>query len=551
MTKGMLYKTIFILSIIVISVLLILPTMGTKQMEIRLADSATAENIETIKNKFSGGGYTLAENGMVIIVSGTNITDAIMNELKNFQGISDVKILKHWVERVFLAKKINLGLDLQGGMYLSLQANFAGIEQKLGRTLTEADKTEITQQALELLRNRIDKFGVSEPSIRPRGNEAIEIQLPGVKDPAGVKKAIGTTGSLEYRLVDDKYSDAASVWFKENFRDKQIPDDPVQQKMLLAEISKTIALPDTMELLFYWERDKNTGTVKPAYPIALLREIAVKGTDIKEAVVDRDEMQQIVVSFKTTPEGASKFAQATAPENKGKRLAIVLDEKVRNAPHINETISSGSGNISGGFSYDEAMTLARIIKEGALPVDFKIVEERTVGPSLGQDSIEAGVKAFAIGLLGIFLFALVYYKLGGLIADIGLIINIIFTLAILSLLGFTITLPGIAGFLLSVAMAVDANVIIYERIKEELRKGKSIRIAIINGFDRAFWTIFDSNLTTLFAAFILFQYGTGSIKGFAVTLFVGIIVSMFVALYVTRFVYELISLNKKMNKLSL
>lgn len=551
MTKGMLYKTIFILSIIVISVLLILPTMGTKQMEIRLADSATAENIETIKNKFSGGGYTLTENGMVIIVSGTNITDAIMNELKNFQGISDVKILKHWVERVFLAKKINLGLDLQGGMYLSLQANFAGIEQKLGRTLTEADKTEITQQALELLRNRIDKFGVSEPSIRPRGNEAIEIQLPGVKDPAGVKKAIGTTGSLEYRLVDDKYSDAASVWFKENFRDKQIPDDPVQQKMLLAEISKTIALPDTMELLFYWERDKNTGTVKPAYPIALLREIAVKGTDIKEAVVDRDEMQQIVVSFKTTPEGASKFAQATAPENKGKRLAIVLDEKVRNAPHINETISSGSGNISGGFSYDEAMTLARIIKEGALPVDLKIVEERTVGPSLGQDSIEAGVKAFAIGLLGIFLFALVYYKLGGLIADIGLIINIIFTLAILSLLGFTITLPGIAGFLLSVAMAVDANVIIYERIKEELRKGKSIRIAIINGFDRAFWTIFDSNLTTLLAAFILFQYGTGLIKGFAVTLFVGIIVSMFVALYVTRFVYELISLNKKMNKLSL
>ena len=229
----------------------------------------------------------------------------------------------------------------------------------------------------------------------------------------------------------------------------------------------------------------------------------------------------------------------------------MLDEKVRNAPHINETISSGSGNISGGFSYDEAMTLARIIKEGALPVDLKIVEERTVGPSLGQDSIEAGVKAFAIGLLGIFLFALVYYKLGGLIADIGLIINIIFTLAILSLLGFTITLPGIAGFLLSVAMAVDANVIIYERIKEELRKGKSIRIAIINGFDRAFWTIFDSNLTTLLAAFILFQYGTGPIRGFAVTLFVGIIVSMFVALYVTRFVYELISLNKKMNKLSL
>lgn len=551
MTKGMFYKTIFIISLIAISVLLILPTLGTKQMEIRLTDASTAENVETIKKKFAEGGYKITENGRLIIVEGTNITDAIMNEMKTFQGVADAKILKHWVERVFLAKKINLGLDLQGGMYLSLQANYAGIEKKIGRQLTESDKTEITQQALELLRNRIDKFGVSEPSIRPRGNEAIEIQLPGVKDPSGVKKAIGTTGSLEYRLVDDKYTEAAAVWFTNNYKDKQISDDPDAQKMLLDEISKAVALPDTMELLFFWDRDKITGAVKPAYPMVLLKEIAVKGTDIKEATVDRDEMQQIVVAFKTTPEGASKFAMATAPENKGKRLAIVLDNKIRNAPHINETISSGSGNISGGFSYDEAMTLARIIKEGALPVDLKIVEERTVGPSLGQDSIEAGVKAFAIGLIGIFIFALVYYKLGGLFADIGLILNIIFTLAILSLLGFTLTLPGIAGFLLSVAMAVDANVIIYERIKEELKKGKSIRIAIINGFERAFWTIFDSNLTTLLAAFILFQYGTGPIKGFAVTLFVGIIVSMFVALYVTRFVYELISLNKKMKKLSL
>lgn len=551
MTKGMVYKSIFILLLIAFAVLLILPTVGTKKMEIRLGDTATTEDIETVKKRFASGSYELVMNDKIITVSGTNITDAIMNEVKIYSGVADVKLLKHWVETAFLAKKINLGLDLQGGMYLVLQANFEGIQAKIGRELTEKDKNEITQQALELLRNRIDKFGVSEPSIRPRGNDAIEIQLPGVKDPAGVKKAIGTTGSLEYRLVDDKYTAMASAWFAQNYKGKTLPENYDELKLVIAEISKAIALPDTMETLFFYNRNKDTGAVLPDYPIVLQKEISLNGTDIQEATVDRDEYGQVVVVFKTTADGATKFAKATSEPNHGKKLAIVLDNKVRNAPNIKETIASGSGNISGGFAYEEALTLARIIKEGALPVDLKIVEERTVGPSLGQDSIESGVKAFMVGIIGIMIFAIGYYKMGGVFANLGLILNMIFTIAILSLLGFTLTVPGIAGFLLSVAMAVDANVIIYERIKEELRKGKSIRIAIENGFDRAFWTIFDSNLTTMLAAFILFQYGTGPIKGFAVTLFVGIIVSMFVALYLTRFVYELLSLNKKMKKLSI
>jgi len=551
MTKGMVYKSIFILLLIAFAVLLILPTVGTKKMEIRLSDTATSEDIETVKKRFPSGSYDLLINDKIITVSGTNITDAIMNEVKIYTGVADVKLLKHWVETAFLAKKINLGLDLQGGMYLVLQANFEGIQAKIGRQLTEKDKNEITQQALELLRNRIDKFGVSEPSIRPRGNDAIEIQLPGVKDPAGVKKAIGTTGSLEYRLVDDKYTAMASAWFAQNYKDKKLPENQDEYKVILSEISKAISLPDTLETLFFYNRNKNTGAVVPEYPIVLQKEISLNGTDIQEATVDKDEYGQVVVVFKTTSDGAVKFAKATSEPNHGKKLAIVLDNKVRNAPNIKETIGSGSGNISGGFAYEEALTLARIIKEGALPVDLKIVEERTVGPSLGQDSIESGVKAFMVGIIGIMIFAIGYYRMGGVFANLGLILNMIFTIAILSLLGFTLTVPGIAGFLLSVAMAVDANVIIYERIKEELKKGKSIRIAIENGFDRAFWTIFDSNLTTLLAAFILFQYGTGPVKGFAVTLFVGIIVSMFVALYLTRFVYELLSLNKKMKKLSI
>lgn len=551
MTRGMVYKSIFILLLIAFAVLLIIPTVGTKKMEIRLNASATSENIEEIKKRFASGSYQLTVNEKIVIVSGTNITDAIMNELKIFPGVADVKLLKHWVEKAFLAKKINLGLDLQGGMYLVLQANFEGIQAKLGRALTEKDKNEITQQALELIRNRIDKFGVSEPSIRPRGNDAIEIQLPGVKDPSGVKKAIGTTGSLEYRLVDDKFTAVASSYFAKNYKGKPLPDSFDELRVITAEISKGINLPDTLEILFHYNRDKETGVVKPEYPIVLQKEISLMGTDINEATVDRDDYGQVVVLFKTTSEGAAKFAKATSEPNHGKKLAIVLDNKVRNAPNIKETIASGSGSISGGFSYEEAMTLARIIKEGALPVDLRIIEERTVGPSLGQDSIEAGVKAFIVGIIGIMVFAIGYYKMGGVFANVGLILNMVFTLAILSLLGFTLTVPGIAGFLLSVAMAVDANVIIYERIKEELKKGKSIRTAIENGFDRAFWTIFDSNLTTILAAFILFQYGTGPIKGFAVTLFVGIIVSMFVALYLTRFIYELLSLNKKMKKLSI
>ncbi|HOP29271.1 MAG TPA: protein translocase subunit SecD [Spirochaetota bacterium] len=549
MSRGMIYKLFFIVFLIVFSSLLILPTVGTKKMEIKFSATSTAEDIEFVKKRFSTGGYELSLSEQSLIVSGRNITDAIMNEVRIYKGVADAKLLKHWVETTFLAKKINLGLDLQGGMHLVLQANFEGIQKKIGRELTEKDKNEIAQQALELLRNRIDKFGVSEPSIRPRGNEAIEIQLPGVKDPSGVKKAIGTTGSLEYRLVDDKYTAMAASWMGQNYKEKNLPENYDELKLVIDEISKGISLPENLETLFFYKRDKDTGAIIPDYPIVLEKQVSLLGTDIQEATVDRDEYGQVVVVFKTTADGAVKFAEATSEKNHGRKLAIILDNKVRNAPNIKETIGSGSGNISGGFTYEEALTLARIIKEGALPVDLKIIEERTVGPTLGQDSIEAGIKAFALGIVIIMIFMIAYYKVAGLIADIGLILNMIFMLATLSLLGFTLTLPGIAGFLLTMGMAVDANVIIYERIKEEIKKGKSVRMAIVAGFDRAFWTIFDSNLTTLLAAFILFQFGTGPIKGFAVTLFIGILASMFVALYVTRFTYEIISLNKKIKKL--
>jgi preprotein translocase subunit SecD len=513
---------------------------------------------EDLKKRFPSSDYTITEEEASYVISGTNLTDAVMNEIRIFPGVANVTILPHWAEDSLLAKKINLGLDLQGGMHLVMRANFEKIERKTKETLTEKDKNEITQQALELIRNRIDKFGVSEPSIRPRGTEAIEIQLPGVKDPKGVKKAIGTTGRVEYRLVDDNFSQKISESLAKIVEDKKkedenytLPTDPKSLQEIIAKVSKEVKLPDNLEALLYYIRDKETKKIKPGYPLVLEKKVALAGNDINKAWVGQDEYGSLAVHFTTTAEGATKFSQVTSKDNHGKRLAIVIDDKIRSAPSISVQITSGKALINGDFTQDEVKTIARIIKEGALPVDLKVIEERTVGPSLGQDSIESGIKAILVGLIGVLIFMIIYYKVGGLISGIGLILNIIFMLAILSWLGFTLTLPGIAGFILTVGMAVDANVIIYERIKEELRNEKSIRMSITQGFDKAFWTIFDANLTTLIAAFILSQFGTGPIKGFAVTLFIGILSSMFVALYITKFIYEIISLKKNLTKLSI
>jgi preprotein translocase subunit SecD len=547
----MIYKLIFILLIIAFSVTLILPTFGEKEMQIRLDPAATAEQIGFIKKRFVSENYKIEEKDGSLIISGRNLTDAIMNEVKVFPGVKEAKILKHWAERFVLAKKINLGLDLQGGMQLVMMADFDKIEKKTGKKLNEKEKGDITNQALELIRNRIDRFGVSEPSIRPKGNEAIEIQLPGVKDPDGVKKAIGTTGRVEYRLVDDKHSKLATDWIANNYKSKTLPVDRNEGNELLQKISDGIKIPNNLEILYYYMKNRESNVILPGYPIVLEKAVGLAGSDIKRAWVGHDEYGGLAVHFATTPEGAAKFAEVTSEKNKGRRLAIIIDDKVRSAPAINSQISGGQAQITGDFSIEEVNTLARIIQEGALPVDLKIVEERTVGPSLGQDSIESGMKAAMVGFFGVVLFMIVYYKLSGFIADLGLILTTIFQIALLSWLGFTLTLPGIAGIILNFGMAVDANVIIFERIKEEIRSGKSLRMSVVNGFKRAFWAIFDSNITTMLAAFILFQFGTGPIKGFAVTLFIGILTSMFSALYITRFLFELVSMSRKIKKLSI
>jgi len=549
--RGLLYKAIFIICIVIFAVMLILPTIGKNTLQIVLSQTSTEQDVQAIKQRFPESKYAISIKDKEVLVEGYNLNVAVMNEIKRYSGVVDAKLLPHWAEKALLAKKINLGLDLQGGSYLVLQANYHKIEEKTGKPLTNAEKNEITEQALELLRNRVDKFGVAEPSIRPKGNDAIEIQLPGVKDPESVKKAIGTTGRVEYRLVDDTYTQKANQWLKEHYAGKPLPEDQLELNKLTDTIKNAIVLPDSLELLYYYERNPQTNKLFPAYPIVLEKKVALAGNDISKAWVAPDEYQQLSVHFNTTPEGAAKFAQVTAEKNHGRKLAIVIDDKVRSAPSIRVQINTGQAIIQGDFTYEEVTALARIIKEGALPVDLKIIEERTVGPTLGIDSIQSGVKAFIVGIAGVMLFMLIYYKFAGLIADIGLLLNGVFMLALLSWLGFTLTLPGIAGFILTMGMAVDANVIIYERIKEELRAGKTPRAAVAQGFERAFWTIFDSNITTLLSAFVLSQFGTGPIKGFAVTLSIGIISSMFVALYITKFIFETVTSRGSLKKLSI
>ena len=551
MSRGLIYKGIFIVCIILFAIILILPTVGKNTLRVVMSTTATQEDIQAVKLRFPESNYTITARENELFIEGYNLNVAVMNEVKQYHGVVDAQLLPHWAEKALLAKKINLGLDLQGGSYLVLQANYHKIEEKTGKPLTNTEKNEITEQALELLRNRVDKFGVAEPSIRPKGNDAIEIQLPGVKDPEAVKKAIGTTGQVEYRLVDDVYTQKANQWLKQYYAGKALPEEQLELHKLADTLSNAIALPDTLELMFYYERHPQTGKLFAAYPMVLEKKVALAGSDISKAWVATDEYQQLAVHFNTTPEGAAKFAEVTSEKNQGRKLAIVIDDKVRSAPSIRVQINTGQAIIQGDFTHEEVTALARIIKEGALPVDLSIVEERTVGPTLGLDSIQSGVKAFVVGVTGIMLFMFVYYKFSGLIADFGLLLNGIFMLALLSWLGFTLTLPGIAGFILTMGMAVDANVLIYERIKEELRAGKTPRMAVTQGFSRAFWTIFDSNITTLLSAFVLSQFGTGPIKGFAVTLSIGIICSMFVALYITRFIFEMITSRGTLQKLSI
>jgi len=378
-------------------------------------------------------------------------------------------------------------------------------------------------QALETIRNRIDQFGVAEPEITLQGTDRILIQLPGIKDPQRAIDLIGRTALLEFKLVDEEGN--------------------------LDEALKGNA-PEGSIIFYQRYVDPKTGGVKKT-PFLLKEKTLMTGEVLKDARVAIDtQFNEPYVALEFDDIGAKLFEQITGANVK-KRLAIILDDNVYSAPVIQERIAGGRAQITGRFDMKEAGDLAIVLRAGALPAPVKILEQRSVGPSLGQDSIRKGIISTLISAAMVALFMIFYYRVSGAIADIALILNILFVMGTLAIFRATLTLPGIAGLVLSIGMAVDANILIHERIKEELRWGKTVRAAIDEGYRRAFITILDSNLTTLFAALFLYQFGTGPVKGFAVTLSIGLLANIFTAVYVTRWVFDFLTLKIKVKKLSI
>jgi preprotein translocase subunit SecD len=371
--------------------------------------------------------------------------------------------------------------------------------------------------SLETIWNRVDQFGVAEPVIQRQGLESdrILVQLPGVDDPGRVKDLISSTAFLEFQEV--------------------VAGPAPDRQSLLAAIGGI--LPTDSEIL-PGDREGLDGEILGVDYYLLKKAAIISGQELRSARRSQDEYGQSVVNFATQPHAAEKFGQYTG-SHIGTRMAIVLDQRVISAPTIESRIP-GEGRITGNFTIEDAEDLALKLRAGALPATIIYLEERTVGPSLGRDSVVRGVRAAVSGLLIVMLFMLVYYRLSGLNANVALILNIIILLGAMSYFGATLTLPGIAGVILTIGMAVDANVLIFERIREELRVGKTVRAAIDTGFSRAFGTILDANLTTLIAALFLFNFGTGPVKGFAVTLSIGILASVFTAVFVSRTIYMMV-----------
>jgi preprotein translocase subunit SecD len=372
-------------------------------------------------------------------------------------------------------------------------------------------------QAIETIRNRVDEFGVAEPLIARQGFDRILVQLPGIDDPRRVKDLIKSTAFLELKLVD---------------RQGATDSGPADKASLLARYNNQI--PPELELV---EGKAETGQRQSSWYV-LKKTAAITGRDLKNARPTRGQLGSNSITFFLTASGAEKFGAATGA-NIGKHLAIVLDKRVQSAPVINDRITD-TGVIQGQFSPEEANDLALVLRAGALPAGLTYLEERTVGPSLGLDSIRKGVSASIAGALLVFIAVVLYYRLSGWNAVLALVLNAVLLLGAMSLFGSTLTLPGIAGFILTIGMAVDSNVLIFERIREELRGGRAPRTAIENGFSKAFATIIDTHLTVIISAVFLFQFGTGPVKGFAVTLIIGLLISVFTAVFVSHTLFDLV-----------
>jgi SecD/SecF fusion protein len=436
-----------------------------------------------------------------------------MNKNFKWKVILIIGIIAFSLWKVYPPKeKINLGLDLQGGMHLVMQVELDKIEK-------DAQKDAVSR-AVKVIRNRIDALGVAEPQIQPEGLDRIIIQLPGVTNRERALEIIKKTAHLEFLMVADDSEKVKAV------KEGEIVEGLTLKKHKLRDMSvEDLVLED---------------------------KVILTGDQLVSATVSYGQYNQPNVSLVFNKEAAKIFSDVTQEavrnfraDGERRRLAIVLDGKVITAPGISSHIPDGQGVIEGNFNYQEANDLALVLQAGALPAPVIVAEERSVGPTLGQDSITKGLRATFWGFFAVIVLVAVYYLFSGLIAIAALLINIIIVMGMLAACGAALTLPGIAGIILTIGMAVDANVLVFERIREEIRTGKTTRSAISSGYHRAYGTILDANITTLITALILFYFGTGPIRGFAVTLSIGIVSSFFTALFVTRVIFDFFTRDKK------
>jgi SecD/SecF fusion protein len=406
-------------------------------------------------------------------------------------------------------------------------------------------KERTISQTLEVLRNRIDQFGVTEPVLVREGSENIVVQLPGIQDPQRALDLIGKTAQLQFKLVDDK----ANLNLQDLI-DHALKEGKLKPGYAWKDLNQALAgkIPAEDEVYIEKRVNPDSGRVE-RIPLLMEKKVLITGADIKDASSRPDpQTGQFAVYFEWNSRGAREFSQITEA-NLHRHLAIILDDVVQSAPEIQSRIGA-RGQITGSFTPQEAHDLAIVLRAGALPATVKIVQNITVGPTLGADSIRKGLTSGLFATLLVIAFMIFYYRFSGLVADYALVINVIFLLGMLSLFGATLTLPGIAGIILSIGMAVDSNVLIYERMREEFHAGKPLKAGIDGGYDKAFWTIIDAHVTTLITAVVLFLFGTGPIKGFAVTLSVGVILNLFTALFGTRVVYDWLLVKRWLKNLS-
>lgn len=400
-------------------------------------------------------------------------------------------------------------------------------------------ETASVEQAAEVIRNRVDQLGVAEPTIHRQGEQEIVVQLPGLKDPKKALEVIGKTALLEFKLLDEE----TPIW-------REIPSliKAGDEEKFLKEWEKKLPAGD--EFVFQRVVNRETGEVYKR-PYIVKKETLLTGDLLAEAHVSIDQrFNEPYVSLRFNDAGAKIFEEITGKYVKH-RLAIILDGNLYSAPVIQERIEGGNAQITGNFTLEEAKDLAIVLRAGALPAPVNLIQNVTVGPTLGRDSIEAGKVAVIIAAVFVSAFMIFYYRLSGLVADVTLILNIFLLIGALAALNATLTLPGIAGIALAIGMAVDSNVLMFERIREELRLGKTPKAAIESGYKKAFWTIFDSHVTTLLTALVLFHFGSGPIKGFAVTLSLGVAINLFTALIGTKTIFDFIYIGKERKSISI